>query len=78
MTQEMAAITPEKLLPAVSLEAEPRRPSRTGESAGFMSEITTRTGRGAAAYVSEPRTEQNQSGTLLLLKRMRPGNCIYR
>ena len=68
MTQEMAAITPEKLLPATSLEAEPRRPSRTGESAGFMSEITTRTGLGAAAYVSEPRTEQNQSGTLLLLK----------
>jgi ferric-dicitrate binding protein FerR (iron transport regulator) len=68
MTREMAAITPEKLLPAMPLEAEPRRPSTPVESEPFTTEITTRTGRGAAAYVSEPRTERNQSSTLLLLK----------
>ena len=68
VTREMAAITPEKLLPAMPLEAEPRRPSTPVESELFTTEITTRTGRGAAAYVSEPRTERNQSSTLLLLK----------
>jgi hypothetical protein len=68
MTREMAAITPEKLLPVMPLEAEPRRPSTPVESEPFTTEITTRTGRGAAAYVSEPRTERNQSSTLLLLK----------
>lgn len=68
MTREMAAITPEKLLPVMPLQAEPRRPSTPVESEPFTTEITTRTGRGAAAYVSEPRTELNQSSTLLLLK----------
>lgn len=67
-TREMAAITPEKLMPAMPLEGEPRRPSTLVESAVFTTEITSRTGRGAAAYVSEPRTARNQSSTLLLLK----------
>ncbi len=47
---------------------EPRRSSASIESESFTTEITTRTGNGAAAYVSEPRTERNQSNTLLLLK----------
>jgi hypothetical protein len=64
----MATVTPERLLPAMSLETEPRRPSTGVENEVFVTEITTRTGRGAAAYVSEPRTERNQSNTLLLLK----------
>lgn len=68
MTQEMANITPQKLLPAMLLEAEPRRSPITADGEKFMTEITTRAGRGAAAYVSEPRTERNQSSTLLLLK----------
>ena len=68
MTQEMAIITPERLLPAMSMDAEPRRPLTPVEGAAFLTEITTRTGRGAAAYVSEPRTQRNQSSTLLLLK----------
>lgn len=68
ITREMAAITPERLSAAMPLEAEPRRPSAQLESAAFDSEISTRAGRGAAAYVSEPRTGGNQSGTLLLLK----------
>ncbi len=67
-TQEMVTVTPERLLPAMSLETEPRRPSTGVENEVFVTEITTRTGRGAAAYVSEPRTERNQSNTLLLLK----------
>ena len=67
-TQEMATITPERLLPATLLDAEPRRPLTPLEGDAFMTEITTRTGRGAAAYVSEPRTERNQSSSLLLLK----------
>lgn len=50
------------------LENEPRRLSEPAESLTFTSEITTRAGRGAAAYVSEPRTGRNQSATLLLLK----------
>jgi hypothetical protein len=67
-TREMAAITPEHLLPAMPLEGEPRRSSTLMESAAFTTEITSRTGRGAAVYVSEPRAERNQSSTLLLLK----------
>ncbi|MEI6716063.1 MAG: FecR domain-containing protein [Verrucomicrobiota bacterium] len=67
-TREMASITPEKLLPTKPLEAEPRRSEAELVTATFTTEITTRTGRGAAVYIAEPRTERNQSSTLLLLK----------
>lgn len=67
-TREMAAITPQEMLPVMPLDGEPRRPSTSVERAVFTTEISTRSGFGAAAYVSEPRTQRNQSGTLLLLK----------
>lgn len=67
-TREMAAITPETLLPRMPIEAEPRRAEEAAGDTVFAAEITTRSGRGEAAYVSEPRTEKNQSESLLLLK----------
>jgi ferric-dicitrate binding protein FerR (iron transport regulator) len=67
-TREMAGITPEKLLPAMPLEAEPSRPLLQSESSAFEMEITTRSGDGAAAYISQARVGNNQSSNLLLLK----------
>lgn len=67
-TREMAKITPDAILPVKGPAMEPRRPEADAASLPFTTEITTRMARGAAAYVSEPRTEGNQSTTLLLLK----------
>jgi ferric-dicitrate binding protein FerR (iron transport regulator) len=67
-TREMAAITPTSVLAPVPFQAEPRRAGTVGLERIFNSEITTRVGRGEAVYVAEPRTENNQSSTVLLLK----------
>ncbi|MEY5008878.1 MAG: hypothetical protein RLZZ253_17 [Verrucomicrobiota bacterium] len=67
-TRQMASITPEKVLPQIPFHPEPRRPETADPARIFTSEITTRTGRGEAAYVSEPRGANNQSSRVLLLK----------
>jgi hypothetical protein len=64
----MTDITPQDVLPPRPLELEPRLREGSSSSATFTTELTTLTGRGAAAYAAEPRTGENQSGSLLLLK----------
>lgn len=68
ITQETASITPQELLPATRLEAEPTlRPSDPeGIPSAFMA--STRDGRGAAATVTESATTSHRSSELLLLK----------
>ncbi|MEY5026064.1 MAG: hypothetical protein RLZZ244_1592, partial [Verrucomicrobiota bacterium] len=67
-TRETAAVTPQALLPATPMEGEPRRLSPPLEGPVFTTEITTRSGDGAAAYVSQARVGPNHSSNLLLLK----------
>ena len=67
-TRQMTDITLHDLRPPRALETEPRLRDVRSVADGFTAELTTLAGRGAAAYVSEPRTGENQSGTLLLLK----------
>lgn len=67
-TRQMTDITLHDLLPPRPLETEPRLRDGPSVVDGFTAELTTLAGRGAAAYVSEPRTGENQSDTLLLLK----------
>lgn len=67
-TQQMTDITLQELLPPRPLEAEPQLRAGRAPVDRFTAELTTRAGSGAAAYVSEPRTGENQSDTLLLLK----------
>lgn len=71
LTQQMAAITPDELLPATALELEPRSLRDQESARRFSHEITTVSGRGAAAYVTSPGTEKHFSDTLLLLKNAR-------
>lgn len=69
-TQQMASITPENLLPASMSDTEPRgqwKPSPAAESR-FTHEVTSASGKGAAAYVTSPGTKIHFSNTLLLLK----------
>jgi hypothetical protein len=67
-TRQMTDITLHDLLPPRALETEPRLRDVRSVADGFTAELTTLAGRGAAAYVSEPRTGENQSDTLLFLE----------
>lgn len=67
-TRQMTDITPDELLQPRPLELEPRLHNGRTAADGFAAELTTLAGDGAAAYVSEPRTGDNQSDSLLLLK----------
>jgi hypothetical protein len=65
---QMASITPDALLPGSVRSLEVQRVENLPQGMAFSAELTTRFGRGAAAYVAESRAEQNQSATLLLIK----------
>lgn len=69
-TQQMASITPENLLPASMSDTEPRGQMKTAPTTAsrFTHELSTATGKGAAAYVTSPGTNIHFSNTLLLLK----------
>ena len=66
--RQMTDITLNDLRPPRPFETEPRLSDMPLAADGFTATLTTRVGRGAAAYVSEPRTGENQSDSLLLLK----------
>jgi len=68
LTEQMAAITPEGLQPVMALAGEPGTQHQANGEAAFTQELTTASGRGAAAYVSSPGTDRHFSDTLLLLK----------
>jgi ferric-dicitrate binding protein FerR (iron transport regulator) len=68
LTQQMAAITPEGLQPAMALTGEPGTQRMAAREAEFTQELTTASGRGAAAFVASPGTDRHSSDTLLLLK----------
>jgi hypothetical protein len=67
-TREMADITPERVLPVAPMEAEPRQLSVELSPPSFAAEITTRSGRGTSAFVSEVPGEGGDQSPILLLK----------
>ncbi|MBA3701161.1 MAG: FecR domain-containing protein [Planctomycetes bacterium] len=68
LTQQMATITPEGLMPVSDLDIEPGNQRGPTTATAFTQELTTTSGRGAASYVTSPGTEKHFSDTLLLLK----------
>jgi len=68
LTQQMATITPEGLMPVSDLDIEPGNQRGPTTATAFTQELTTTSGNGAASYVTSPGTEKHFSDTLLLLK----------
>jgi hypothetical protein len=67
-SRQMAEITPNRVLPVVPMEAEPRRLNDAQDSPAFAAEITTRSGHGNSAFVSEVPGEGGDQAPILLLK----------
>jgi hypothetical protein len=68
ITKQTAVVTPDRLLPTEGSESEPNSLLQQESASDFKYELTTRIGRGAAAYVVSPGTSNHFSDTLLLLK----------
>ena len=67
-TREMAEITPNRVLPVASMEAEPRKLNSALDYPPYAAEITTRSGVGRSAFVSEVPGEGGDQAPILLLK----------
>lgn len=67
-TGEMTFVSMEQTSPVTVLDLEPQSARGRENGVLFPMELNTRIGRGAAVYVSEPRTLNHQSETLLFLK----------
>ncbi len=77
LTQQMAAITLDGLMPVSDLDIEPgNQRSPTTTATAFTQELTTTSGRGAATYVASPGTDKHFSDSLLLVKNAAVSNFL--
>jgi hypothetical protein len=67
-TQQMAAVTAAGVHPISAMDNEPGNRRDLAVAPAFAHELTTSSGRGAAAYVASPGTDKHTSDTLLLVK----------
>jgi hypothetical protein len=67
-TREMAEITPNRVLPVARMEDEPRNLNSALASPPYAAEITTHSGDGRSAFVSEVPGEGGDQAPILLLK----------
>lgn len=68
LTDQMAAVVQDGLQPLTSQDSEPGSPRTRSQAPIFTQELTSRSGRGAAAYVASPGTDRHFSDSLLMLK----------